>query len=131
MAKFRKDALKKGRIIVPAGSIFECKEMPKGQKKPKYEFTVSGQEPFGMSSVWKLWKNPKTNHWERTFAVLMGEPNELMAPTHDRMATFLEPRDYAEYLATSERPPLHLLRILPSEEMKATMVEKSNSPINR
>ncbi len=50
--------------------------MPKGQKKPKYEFTIPGQEPFGMAGVWKLWKNAKTDKWEKTFAVLTGEPNE-------------------------------------------------------
>jgi putative SOS response-associated peptidase YedK len=76
-----------------------------------------------MATVWKLWKNPKTERWERTFAVLTGEPNELMQPIHDRMTTFLEPRDYDEYLAPSERPPVHLLRILPSSKMKARLVE--------
>jgi putative SOS response-associated peptidase YedK len=45
-----------------------------------------------------------------------------MAPIHDRMTTFVEPRDYDEYLAPSERPPIHLLRILPPEKMKATLV---------
>ena len=79
-SKFWKDAFLKGRVIVPADAIFEWKEMPKGQKKPKYEFTLPGQEPFGMAGVWKLWKNPKTDQWERTFAVITGEPNELMAP---------------------------------------------------
>jgi putative SOS response-associated peptidase YedK len=125
ISKFWTDAFLKGRIIVPADAIFKWEEMPKGQKKPKYEFTLRGQEPFGMAGVWKLWKNPKTNHWERTFAVITGEPNELMQPIHDRMTTFLEPRDYAEYLEPSDRPPLHLLRILPSENMRAALVEKS------
>jgi len=125
VSKFWRDAFLKGRIIVPADAIFEWKEMPKGQKKPKYEFTLRGQEPFGMAGIWKFWKNPKTNHWERTFAVVTGEPNELMQPIHDRMTTFLEPRDYAEYLEPSDRPPLHLLRILPSENMHAALVEKS------
>src|ERR1700758_2574192 len=46
VSTFWKDAFLKGRVIVPADSIFEWKEMPKGQKKPKYEFTVPGQEPF-------------------------------------------------------------------------------------
>lgn len=124
ISKFWKDAFLKGRIIVPADAIFEWKEMPKRQKKPKYEFTLRGQEPFGMAGVWKLWKIPKTNHWERAFAVITGEPNELMQPIHDRMTTFLEPRDYAEYLEPSDRPPLHLLRILPSENMRAALVEK-------
>ncbi len=41
------------------------------------------------------------------------------------MTTFLEPRDYAEYLDPSDRPPFHLLRILPSENMRAALIEKS------
>ncbi len=55
-------------------------------------------------------------------SILTGEPNELMAPIHDRMTTFIQPRDYEEYLAPSERPPIHLLRILPSDKMSATLV---------
>jgi putative SOS response-associated peptidase YedK len=125
-SKFWKDAFSKGRVIVPADAIFEWKAMPKGQKKPKYEFRLSGREPFGMAGVWKLWKNPKTEQWERTFAVLTGEPNELMAPIHDRMTTFLEPGDYAAYLEPSDRPPIHLLRILTAEEMRSKLIQRSN-----
>lgn len=127
-AKFWKDAFAAGRAIVAGDAIYEWKEMPKGQKKPKYEITLLGQEPFGMAAVWKLWKNPKTELWERTFAILTGDPNELVAPIHPRMTTFLEPRDYEEYLAHSERPPVHLLRILPSEKMRAQLV--GDSPIS-
>lgn len=122
-AKFWKDAFLKGRCIVPGDALYEWQEVKKG-KKPKYEFVIPGQEPFGMAAVWKLWKNHKTDQWEPTFAILTGESNELMAPIHDRMTTFLEPRDYDEYLAISERPPIHLLRILPASRMKATLVEK-------
>ncbi len=124
-ARFWKDAFRSGRVIVPADAIFEWKEMPKGQKKQKYEFTLRDQEPFGMAGVWKPWKNPKTEQWERTFAIITGEPNELMQPIHDRMTTFLEPRDYAEYLEPSGRVPLHLLRILPADQMRATLVGPS------
>lgn len=77
-SKFWKDAFAKGRVIVPGDAIFEWKEISKGQKKPKYEFTILGQEPLGMAGVWKLWKNPKTEQWEKPFAILTGEPNELM-----------------------------------------------------
>ena len=79
-----------------------------------------------MAAVWKFWKNPKIDKWERTFAVLTGAPNELMQPIHSRMTTFLEPRDYAEYLTPAERRPLHLLRILPADDMRATLLEKSD-----
>jgi putative SOS response-associated peptidase YedK len=95
-------------------------------KKPKYEFVLAGRQPFGMAAVWKFWKNPKIDKWERTFAVLTGAPNELMQPIHPRMTTFLEPRDYAEYLVPAERPPTHLLRILPADEMRATLLEKTD-----
>ncbi|HEV2618746.1 MAG TPA: SOS response-associated peptidase [Acidobacteriaceae bacterium] len=122
-ANFWKDAFLTGRCIAPGDAIFEWKAMPSGQKKPKYEITIPGQEPFAMAAVWKLWKNPKTHKWEPTFAILTGEPNELMAPIHDRMTTFVEPRDYDEYLAPSERVPVHLLRILPADKMQATLVD--------
>jgi putative SOS response-associated peptidase YedK len=122
-SKFWKDAFLTGRCILPGDAVYEWQEVEKDKKKPKYEFTIPGQHPFGMAGVWKLWKNPKTNHWEKTFAVLTGEPNELMAPIHDRMTTFLEPRDYEEYLAPTERPPIHLLRILPASKMKARLIE--------
>ena len=122
---FWKESFEKRRCIVPADAIFEWQDVKKG-KKPKYEFILPGREPFGMAAVWKLWKNPKIDKWERTFAVLTGLPNEIMEPIHPRMTTFLEPRDYAEYLAPSGRPPAHLLRILPADEMRATLVENAD-----
>lgn len=125
-SKFWKDPFDERRCIVPADGIFEWQQADKGKKKPKYEIVIPGQEPFGMAGVWKLWKNPKTNQWERTFAIITGEPNQVMQPIHDRMTTFLEPRDYAEYFAAADRPPVHLLRILPAKEMRATLVEKSD-----
>jgi putative SOS response-associated peptidase YedK len=53
---------------------------------------------------------------------LRSEPNELMAPIHDRMTTFLEPRDYEEYLAPAQRLPIHLLCILPADKMQARLM---------
>ena len=38
------------------------------------------------------------------------------------MTTFLEPRDYNEYLSALQRRPVHLLRILPAEEMHVELV---------
>jgi len=124
-ANFWRESFIERRCIVPGDAIFEWQDVKKG-KKPKYEFMLPGKEPFGMAAVWKLWKHPKTNQWERTFAVLTGEPNELMRPIHPRMTTFLEPRDYSEYLAPAERPPVHLLRILPADEMRVTLAEKTD-----
>jgi len=42
------------------------------------------------------------------------------------MTTFVEPRDYEEYLMPAERPPVHLLRILPASKMKTRLVETTS-----
>jgi hypothetical protein len=42
------------------------------------------------------------------------------------MTTFLEPSEYEEYLASSERPPIHLLRILPASKMEARFVDATS-----
>ncbi len=123
-SKFWKDSFEHRRCIVPADAVFEWKKMESG-KKPKYEISIPGQQPFGMAGLWQLWKNPKINQWERTFAVITGEPNELMQPIHDRMTTFLNPQDYAAYLEPTDRPPLHLLRIQSADTMAATLLETS------
>ncbi len=121
-ASFWKESFQQRRCIVPADAFFEWQQISQ-RKKPKYEVMIPGREPFGMAGVWKPWKNPKTDQWERSFAVLTGEPNQLMQPIHPRMTTILNPRDYKEYLASAERPPSHLLRIYPAEEMRALRIE--------
>jgi putative SOS response-associated peptidase YedK len=123
-ARFWKDSFEQRRCIVPADAIFEWQQVERGKKKPKYEIAIPGREPFGIAGIWKLWKNPKTDQWERTFAVITGEPNQLMQPIHPRMTTILEPRDYTEYLAPAERLPVHLLRILPAEQMRVARIDE-------
>jgi putative SOS response-associated peptidase YedK len=121
-APFWKDSFAQRRCIVPADAFFEWSDTGQ-RKKSKFEIAIPGREPFGMAGLWKPWKNPKTDQWERAFAVITGEPNDLMQPIHDRLTTILDPRDYQEYLTSAGRPPLHLLRILPSEQMRLTPVE--------
>lgn len=123
-SNFWRDSFEHRRCIVPADAVFEWQKAENG-KKPKYEISIPGQQPFGMAGLWQLWKNPKTNQWERTFAVITGDPNELIQPIHDRMTTFLEPHDYAEYLERTERPPVHLLRVFDADAMRSRLIEKS------
>ena len=122
-SQFWRDAFQLRRCIVPADAIFEWTKAEPGKKKLKYEVVIPGREPFGIAGIWKSWKNPRTDQWEQTFAVITGEPNELMRPIHHRQTTILNPRDYEEYLTVTERPPVHLLRILPAEEMRVSLTE--------
>ena len=116
-ANFWKDSFRERRCIVPADSFYEW-EKGKGGNRPKYEFTIAGREPFGMAGVWSGWKNPKTGEREPAFAILTQEANGVMRPIHDREPAILEPRDYREWLLKSDRPPVHLLRLLADEDLK-------------
>src|SRR5215469_1397993 len=128
-AKFWKDKFVENRCIVPASSFFEWQDTRKGPK-PKYEITVPQREFFGMAGVWAPWKNPKTDQWEKTFSIFTTEANSVMKSIHDRQPVVLESRDFREWLTVSERPPLHLLRILPDEEMILTlMTAKAEEPM--
>jgi len=123
-ANFWKDSFNKRRCIVPADSFFEWQKVKSG-KKPKFEFRIPSREPFGMAGVWSNWENPKTGQREPTFAILTGEANDVMRPVHDPQPTILEPRDYKEWISESEPPPVHLLRLLPDEEMEAKLVNST------
>ena len=79
-----------------------------------------------MAGVWSAWKNPKTEAWEDTFAILTGDANSVMRPVHDRQPIILEPRGYTEYLTPTERPPIHLLRTLPAGELKSQLISSEN-----
>jgi putative SOS response-associated peptidase YedK len=111
------------RCIVPADSFFEWQKVKEG-KKPKFEVGIRDRKPFGMAGLWSPWKNPNTDQWEDTFAIMTVDANETMAPIHERQPAILEPCDYRVYLENAERPPNHLLRILPGEEMKIEAVNR-------
>jgi putative SOS response-associated peptidase YedK len=104
------------RCIVPASSFFEWRKTG-AEPRPKYRLSVKGRGVFGMAGVWSPWMNPKTGQWEDTFSIITSDANGKMGEIHDRQPVILEPREYGEWLAESERPPVHLLRILGEEEM--------------
>jgi putative SOS response-associated peptidase YedK len=125
-----KNSFEDRRCIVPADFFIEWKRLHK-KNNPKYEITVPGRVPFGMAGIWSMWKN-KAGDYVPTVSVVTSEPNEAMAEIHDRQPVILEPRDYKEWLTPADRPPLHLLRILPADEMNIQLMEAHNMelPLN-
>jgi putative SOS response-associated peptidase YedK len=115
--------LRERRCIVPASSFFEWGKTEKGPR-PKYKLSVKGRPVFGMAGLWSPWMNPKTGKWEDTFSIVTSDANGKVEEIHDRQPVILEPREYGEWLAESERPPVHLLRILAEEEMVVDPMEK-------
>jgi len=115
-SKFWKEMLSRRRCIVPAGSFFEWRKTGP-EPRPKYRLSAKGRNVLGMAGIWSPWINPKTGQWEKTFAIITTDANVKMGEIHDRQPVILEPREYAEWLNEDERPPIHLLRIMPEEDL--------------
>ncbi len=114
-----RDALKKRRCLVPADAFYEWQRIDPKTKHP-FAFALKSGEPYAFAGLWDRWQG-KDNATLETFTILTTDPNALMEPVHNRMPVILEPKDYERWLdpATTERPPVDLLRPYPAERMHA------------
>lgn len=116
-----KRAFAKRRCIIPADGFYEWKKIP-GQKakQPMYLSRPDG-EPFAFAGLWELWrpKVPGTDEysedestWIRSCTIITGEPNETVAPIHDRMPVMLPPSAWEEWLDPDNDDTDALARLL-------------------
>ncbi len=119
------------RCLVLADGFYEWRKEA-GRKTPLYVRLRSGK-PFAFAGLWESWRSPQD---ELLFscAIITTQPNELLAPIHDRMPVILDPAAYELWLDPSERRPVDLqrwLRPYPAGEMVAYPVStRVNDPAN-
>ena len=127
-------AFKYRRCIIPADGFYEWQKQ-KGGKQPhligfKDDLTPGGV--FGFAGLWERWERDGSTIESCT--ILTTEPNELLAPIHNRMPVILHPDDYPEWLDTSlqDKDSLrHLLRAFPADQMQTVPVSTHvNNPRN-
>ncbi len=84
-----------------------------------YAFALKSGDPYAFAGLWESWK-PKEGEPLETFTILTTDPNELMAPIHNRMPVILAEADYQRWLEPGDptRPPVDLLRPYPAEKMR-------------
>jgi putative SOS response-associated peptidase YedK len=125
-----RDAYRKRRCLVPIDNFFEWKAI-KGQKaKQPFAIGMRDRSPFGLAGVWENWRDPETDHWLRTFAIVTTDSNDLVAQIHDRMPAILAPRDFERWLG-DEADPHDLLQPFPSEPMRMWPISiRVNKPEN-
>jgi putative SOS response-associated peptidase YedK len=118
-----RDAFAKRRCIVPASGFYEWKKTT-GPKQP-YAIVPEGDPVFAFAGLWENWRDKAAGEraaWIRTCAIITGEPNELVAPIHDRMPVMLPREAWSAWLgeepASGEKLQA-LLKPLPAERMRA------------
>ena len=126
-----RDAFKRRRCLVPADGFYEWKQ-EEGRKQPVYIHMRDG-EPFAIAGLWERWEGQDGQVIE-SCTLLTTEPNDVLAPIHNRMPVILDPKDYAQWLdpdlqtADGVKP---LLRPYPSDLMTVYSISlRVNNPRN-
>ena len=126
-----KKALRLQRCIIPASAFFEWKGAPGAKVKQRIARTDG--ELFGFAGLYDTWKSPEGERIA-TCTIITTEPNEVVAPIHDRMPLILPESAYELWLDPAVKDPKKLRSLLvpyPADEMEAYPVGLLvNSPAN-
>lgn len=114
-------AVRHGRCLVPADGFYEWKKL--GKSRQAYRITMRDDSIFCFAGISTSWLSPN-NEKIYSYSVITTEPNELMAPIHNRMPAILSISDYEKWLddKLDVMEAISLCKPFPSEEMKAYMV---------
>lgn len=114
-------AMQKRRCLIPADVFFEWQDVPGQKRRKPYAVALPEGEPFALGGLWEAWRQKEGGEWLITCAILTTEPNELLAPIHDRMPVMVRPEDYARWIdpSTTASTVGDLVRPYPEREMRA------------
>lgn len=126
-------AFKYKRCLILADGFYEWKSQPGTKNKIPHYIFLKSRQPFAFAGLWDEWRSPEGDSL-RTATIITVEPNELMAPIHNRMPVILPPSAYSQWLDPAPQSPeklLPFLRSFPAAEMSAYPVSTLvNSPAN-
>ena len=114
-------AMQKRRCLIPADVFFEWQDVPGQKRRKPYAVAMLEGEPFALGGLWEAWRAKDDGPWLITCAILTTEPNELLAPIHDRMPVIIKPEDYARWIdpATTIESVRDLVESYPKRTMRA------------
>jgi len=112
-------AFKARRCLVVADGFYEWKKLDAKTKQP-YRITLKDGKPFGFAGLWETWKN-KDGEKIESCTIITGEPNELVAKIHDRMAVILPPEKFDAWLSGAAGK--EILTPFPASKMRAYEVD--------
>src|SRR4029079_5006303 len=113
--------------IVPADGFYEWQKTDGKRKQPWFIRRRDG-EPLAFAGLWESWHDPDADDDApplRSCVIITTEPNELLAPIHDRMPVVLPETEWDTWLDvdTHDVAALHRLLVpLPARELEAWTV---------
>ena len=96
-----RSAMQKRRCLIPADVFYEWQDVPGQKRRKPYAVALNGGEIFALGGLWEAWRPKEGGDWVITCAILTTEPNEILAPIHERMPVMIQPDDYEGWLSPS------------------------------
>ena len=66
---------------------------------------MDDRRPMALAGIWASWKDPETQEWTRSCAIITTQANSALASIHTRMPVILEPHDWDLWLDRDTRSP--------------------------
>jgi putative SOS response-associated peptidase YedK len=82
------------RCVIPADGFYEWRRSANGKVKQPYLIHAADDRPLAFAGVWAPWKDPATNDWVLSAAVVTTRANGTVGQLHDRMPVILEPSEW-------------------------------------
>ena len=127
-----RESFSRKRCLIPADGFYEWEPKEKG-RSPHWIFRADGY-PVGFAGIWSAWKNPATDEWIRSCAILTTAATGIIAGLHDRMPVALTPEVWEAWLdrdLTEPEEAKSLIRpIEPELWMERVVSNKVNSVKN-
>ncbi|MEM9808103.1 MAG: SOS response-associated peptidase [Cyanobacteria bacterium P01_D01_bin.56] len=123
-------AFKRRRCLIAADGFYEWQRTASNKKKQPFYIHFRNRELFAFAGLWEQWEGADGSYLE-TCTILTTEPNELMAPIHNRMPVIIPKDDYEHWLTAAPKQVQELMRPHDATEMEAYPVSTLvNSPKN-
>ena len=113
------DSFAKRRCLVVADGFYEWQKRP-GGKQP-YLIRLASGGPFAFAGLWAWWRSPEGEGVE-SCTIVTTEPNEIVAPIHNRMPVIVPPAAYDTWLGGEKADALGLLRPYDPTAMEAVAI---------
>jgi putative SOS response-associated peptidase YedK len=112
--------LSRHRCLIPADGFYEWTIGNDGKKHPIH-FHLPGRELFAFAGLWTSRTEEETGELLESCTIITTQPNELVAPVHDRMPVILSAEREAAWLdpSISKEHALSLLESYPADLMLA------------
>lgn len=119
-----RNAFARRRCLILADGFYEWQKKDKKGPSVPYYFHLKDKKPFAFAGLWEFWQSAEGDAL-KSCTIITTEPNQCVAPVHDRMPVILNTRTAWQWLdGGSPDDLMKLLRQYPAEEMEAYVVSR-------